>query len=411
MHTVYLLGAGASHDAGLPMSLGLADKIGEYIANKEVVQPSPYDYEPKVSVMTQAYYATRALLQAGDDYAGRPPTGGMDIERIFSAAQALATLDEAELAPFVQQWREPFQLQPDPMEWKYFISSIQEYDPDPERSHHLGGLLRPPVPNLQGVYRQLCTEICETLPRVLTAEQPECHRYLLPMLEANDTNHIATLNYDLGVETAAQLGELSVDTGITKWRGGLRWRWDLDNPDVKLLKLHGSLNWGRPYGEGGYLAQGTPRITTEGSEDYDLQYVPHGLEVQPPGLIFGVRNKLRPDGPFMAMLHEFWCWLERAERLVVIGYSFRDEHINNLIQDWITLRPGSTLEIVDPSTPESWFECTYATPSFVRWALQFHYREARGCPEHPLEWIYVKTQFKFHRPGAAAWLKGLSLPH
>ena len=75
------------------------------------------------------------------------------------------------------------------------------------------------------------------------------------MLEANDTNHIATLNYDLGVETAAQLGELSVDTGITKWRGGLRWRWDLDNPDVKLLKLHGSLNWGRPYGEGGYLAR------------------------------------------------------------------------------------------------------------------------------------------------------------
>jgi len=35
MQTVYLLGAGASHDAGLPMSLGLADKIGEYIAISE----------------------------------------------------------------------------------------------------------------------------------------------------------------------------------------------------------------------------------------------------------------------------------------------------------------------------------------------------------------------------------------
>ena len=61
---------------------------------------------------------------------------------------------------------------------------------------------------------------------------------------------IATLNYDLGVEQAARLGGLLVDTGITNWGGGLRWHWGEHQANVRLLKLHGSLGWGRPYGEG-----------------------------------------------------------------------------------------------------------------------------------------------------------------
>ena len=105
--TVYLLGAGASHDAGLPVSMGLTQRIGELIQADEPFEPSPYGYGSPVGPLTQAYYAAIANIQAGDAYMGRPP-GGVDIERLFTTIQMLATASELEIAPFVQQWREPF---------------------------------------------------------------------------------------------------------------------------------------------------------------------------------------------------------------------------------------------------------------------------------------------------------------
>ena len=405
---MYLLGAGASYDAGLPLSLGLTDRIGELISKREGIPDGPYGYGPEIGMMTQVYYATRALLQAGDIYAGRSPMVGVDIERIFSAAQALATSSKSELAPFVQQWREPFQLQSDPTEWLHFLNAVQSYNPDYAANLRTTSKPAPPMPDFQQVYSRLCVEICKELPEALTAKHPDKHKYLLPMLQEPGVTPIATLNYDLGVEQAAKLGGLVVDTGITNWRGGLRWRWGQLKADVQLLKLHGSLGWGRPYGEGGYVAPGTPRITAEQSECYKLQFLPETYDLQPPGLIFGVRNKLRPDGPFMAMLHEFWTWLEGADRLVIIGYSFRDEHINNLIEDWITTRIGAVLEIVDPSIPKSWLYRSHSTPNFVSQALDFHKHEAPGCPAYPSSWSHADPQFKFHRQGAADWIKSLT---
>ena len=217
---------------------------------------------------------------------------------------------------------------------------------------------------------------------------------------------IATLNYDLGVEQAARLGGLLVDTGITNWGGGLRWHWGGTPGQCSATKITWFSRMGKTLWRGGYLPLGTPRITADESEDYHLQFLPEReYDLQPPGLIFGVRNKLRPTGPFMAMLHEFWTWLEGTDRLVIIGYSFRDEHINNLIEDWITTRTVAILEIVDPSIPQSWVDRSHRTPHFVSWALDFHKHEAPGCPAYPPSWSSARPRFKFHRKGAADWIR------
>lgn len=404
--TVYLLGAGASYDAGLPMSLGLTDKIGELISEKEAIEPCPFAYEPEVGLRTQAYYAIRALLQAGDVHAGRPPTIGVDIERIFSAAQALATLDDNDLTAFVQQWREPFNIQPDPLQWKQFVKSIQEYDPETWEHHILGSPPTPPAIDLQQIFSWLCVTICEVLPLALRAESPEKHSYLLPMLRGPESPRIATLNYDLGVELTAQSAGLSVDTGITSWRGGLRWNWGSGVSDIQLLKLHGSLDWGRPYADGGALPLGAPRVTHIESDDYYLDRAPSHVDIQPPGLIFGLRNKLRPDGPFMAMLNEFWRWLEHADRVIVIGYSFRDEHINTLLDDWITLNPSRTLDIVDPSVPDDLPRFALRRPSVVSWVMSLYLRDTPGCPDYPSDRCDdLHPRVSFHRQGAADWLR------
>jgi hypothetical protein len=54
-----------------------------------------------------------------------------------------------------------------------------------------------------------------------------------------------------------------------------------------------------------------------------------------PAVVFGRREKIRAAGPFISLLAEFERRLRAASRLAVIGYSFRDDHINEIIRRWI----------------------------------------------------------------------------
>ncbi|GAB3869609.1 hypothetical protein GCM10028801_46370 [Nocardioides maradonensis] len=49
------------------------------------------------------------------------------------------------------------------------------------------------------------------------------------------------------------------------------------------------------------------------------------------------------------MLREFDAWLHRAAELVVVGYSFRDEHINGILRRRIAGDPTFQVTIVDPA--------------------------------------------------------------
>ena len=79
-----------------------------------------------------------------------------------------------------------------------------------------------------------------------------------------------------------------------------------------------------------------------------------------PGLIFGAGNKLRADGPYLDLYREFTDALTGAARVITIGYSFRDAHVNEALRRWTTtaaegslLRIGRTTEEV-PDVVRSW---------------------------------------------------------
>lgn len=403
--TVYLLGAGASHDAGLPVSMGLTQRIGELIQADEPFEPSPYGYGSPVGPLTQAYYAAIANIQAGDAYMGRPP-GGVDIERLFTTIQMLATASELEIAPFVQQWREPFPPKSDMSEWSRFIEEALRYSRNMrEGRQETFGNSEPPVPSVGEVYFRLCEVIHEKLKSALSPESETAHDYLTGLFRSKPAR-VATLNYDIGVENASANAELLVDTGIENWKGGMSWEWSRD-ADIRLLKLHGSIDWGYPRVEGGGAPEGAPRMTNREDDDYFL-YDGLGWDLQPVGLVFGLRGKLRPDGPFLAMLVEFWNWLLEADRLIVVGYSFGDEHINTLVEDWIESREGAILEVVDPGVPNSRFDCSGSTPYFIRAALEYKNHESTGCPGYPPGWRSARPNFEFHRVKAAEWLESRS---
>ena len=73
---------------------------------------------------------------------------------------------------------------------------------------------------------------------------------------------------------------------------------------------------------------------------------------RPPALVFGEGAKLQAKGPFLGLLAEFERHLASPTQLVVIGYSFRDIHVNEVIRRWTAQDTSRTILVVDPEWPE-----------------------------------------------------------
>ena len=163
---------------------------------------------------------------------------------------------------------------------------------------------------------------------------------------------VATLNYDNAVELLARDNSVSCDTGIKDWieKGAF----DFSGDGLKLLKLHGSVYW-----------RWTEDLTT-----YDLR-MPHRkirykehytdrfrtmVAVDTPMVIYGQRNKLTTEGIFLDLLRQFDEELSKSDMLTVIGYSFRDEHINFFIKKFLNRDENNVIRVVMPGFETSTVE-------------------------------------------------------
>ena len=77
-------------------------------------------------------------------------------------------------------------------------------------------------PTSSSLFADLERQMLMALVQVLKVD-PEKVSYLDPMVSSTDLHGIATLNYDLSVERACSRSELTVDTGLDRWRGGYGW--------------------------------------------------------------------------------------------------------------------------------------------------------------------------------------------
>ncbi len=331
MKRVVLLGAGASADAGVPVSTGLTEAIVDHIENL------PSERLP----LTHAINFAVASLLAHDTARGVGGAyDGIDVERLFAAVQMLKERDELEIAPFVANWSPTLDGlgQPSrrlPMSWKKeFERALTKTN-----QHDLERTLVKLFDTFEG--RVESTQVFTVLERTmidalvsLVDVKPNKVDYLAPVLAGDGPIQIATLNYDRSVELVASRAGLSVDTGIKRWKGGHDWQWD-PKADVRLLKLHGSVDWrSEPHAVEAKLAD--TRIVTRQVKGRSR-----------PAVVFGQRGKVRADGPFLAMLRAFDEMLSTADELVIVGYSLRDDHINTAIRRWFNGRPKPRVTIVD----------------------------------------------------------------
>lgn len=149
---------------------------------------------------------------------------------------------------------------------------------------------------------------------------------------------IATLNYDNAVEILADQHDVPCDTGLDHWSESRRF--DFAGAGLKLLKLHGSIDWVKRRSPGSG-ARPLPHAVIERIVD------PQQSE-NAPAVIFGQRNKLTAEGPFLDLIAAFRRELDTVSLLTVVGYSFRDAHVNEYITQWINEDPNRRLRVVDP---------------------------------------------------------------
>lgn len=332
---VFLLGAGASMDAGLPDVTGLTSRTFQHFARRT------NSHQDKMRTATLAYVIS--ALQLHSSKQGRFGPAETNIERVVSAVEMLTDRNQLELSAFVAVWDD-------------FLQTIEELDPPttdwrsqfPQATAADLAVLftGERFSRREGRFLDLHQQLLLALRDELTLTNPEKVAYLNPLVRSAERRSltVATLNYDLTVEMAAQAAGVACDTGIRDWAN----QWELSWPSsgIKLLKLHGSIDWNRDVAPTP-LELGLPQ-TVPGPATEDFL----------PFVIYGRNEKLRSAGPFLDLRAELISDLRHASHLVVIGYGCGDEHINELITRWMNTDAHRKAVFVDPSFPRSWATAT-----------------------------------------------------
>jgi hypothetical protein len=165
-----------------------------------------------------------------------------------------------------------------------------------------------------------------------------------------------TLNHDLVIETALRRSAVHFSDGF-EWRHGtlLVWNDSYQDEHRRFFKLHGSIDWYR-YALPGRAGQ----VIARSSDDDDPFHPrgPHEEELQPPldllpDILTGTFDKILryPTGIYADQHFRFHEALAKADRLLVIGYGFRDKAINARLVNWC-LRPAAERFVIVREDPE-----------------------------------------------------------
>lgn len=323
---MFLLGAGASFEAGLPLGKDLTRPVVAHLASLD-------DPKPNGSSMLAINYVM-ARLAVGDAVEVGADLNYPDFETALSALDLLQDLSVLEIAPFVEAWdatvtklsniRSPIDIP----QWSRILKGAIESADGGEVARYVADIARGgqySYSAFTGSGFLLRVALIPVLERVTSLE------YLRPLLHSEAPLEIATLNYDRTIETLAAQEQRSVCQGVEQLVDTGRVAWDT-NADVHLLKLHGSIDWYHRDEPMGFVAPGaTCSCSNPGKGALRPSNLLHDWG---PMIVAGRRGKLQAVGPYLQLFEDFRTRLATKKYLFTIGYSFGDEHINYLINQW-----------------------------------------------------------------------------
>jgi hypothetical protein len=292
---VFLLGAGASVDAGCPTVEQLVDTFDAFLEERQA-------YREK-----QALEAIKGLL--AEFSTSRRGEVVVDVELLLATIRQLSDRERNPISAFVRQWNRE-------------VGKHTNYLPKLDEL-------------LQEHIRHQCTVASDKV------------QYLWPIGQFVDHyGHldVFSLNYDAAVEIVCQQKEIPYTDGFKLY-------WDPgDFREARnrlcLFKLHGSLLW--------YVTHGVPRklvkIPIRASASGGVQFFTD--EKVSHVLIYPTLAKEQHIEPYATLMGELRTALAGAEVLVAVGCSFRDEYIKQVIIERMLQNPHLQLVVVDPAGAE-----------------------------------------------------------
>lgn len=295
---LFLLGAGASKDAGLPLAVEITDRIVD-------------DIERTYEALLPLLRFVHGGICFGRGCANKKPDDRVNIEEFLIACQDLAHRSTSSLYPFVASWHEK-------------LNELGRLSEDIEDSG---------VTNAFDFVAQHAKNRLREWLTVTDTTEAKYFRNLQDFVASGFRLHIFTLNYDECVELALAHGLGDINK---KWTNGFDpkgWKPDLlqnkkKRFDALLYKLHGSLDWVDDE-ELGVCSVKWPMA--ERAEEIPDKY--ESL------LIFATATKVVPRDPYLTLLVRFRAELFRTECVVILGYSFGDEHVNTMLLEALQKRP------------------------------------------------------------------------
>jgi SIR2-like domain len=293
---LFLVGAGASKDADLPMAIELTEWLVKDIEAQR----------PKLLPLVRFVHGGICF---GRGCQGKNPSDKVNIEEFLIACHDLSRRDTSTVYPFVSAWHERLAV----------IGKLPvDYSVDGKTD----------------AFEYLLNYSKERLREWLTLKNPSKAKYfwsLLEFLKKPYRLHIFTLNYDDLIERALEsiAGEInqrwSTGFGPSGWEPKL-----FDDPKLEAMvyKLHGSFDWVDDE-DLGICSVNWPKADRSGE-------IPSTYD---PLLIFGTALKLTPTDPYLTLLGRFQFALGICDAIVVLGYGFGDDHINRMVLEALKRRP------------------------------------------------------------------------
>ena len=362
-----LLGAGASIDAGVPGAYKLTEDIFSQLRGTR------RQSEAELFGFVHAKLVERDVKLGGD------PFGTINVEEVYDALQRLAHRSADPLSEFVSAWDSGVGAKP--FDRKAFQDALQNAINSAISAAGSGRL----APSDWSMYDKISKPVAdafagfhpaaagdhtlepylEALAACLTPTDPTPN-YLREVVSyaVEDCDIIGTLNYDLLIEKCCQKLGYDFSYGLDVWNARKTIRFE--RSDLRLAKLHGSLNW------------------IENGDDVDIDREPVLFKKR--GIIFGGQSsKLVPHGPYLQLRSNFDKRLRESTRFGIIGYSFQDIHMNALIRQWMATKRKAKLVVLNPSLPSD------ALNKIGRWFDT----ENGGVSRYRVEVVHISKGAKF----------------
>ena len=292
---IFLLGAGASYDAGIPVSSEMMKDIESFISDE--------NKKDNWGKYKNLYYCLKSGIQYGHGIINKSEE--MNIEKLVNTMDELIKSYEHPVFPFVGSW----------------VPRLMELAGEEFKN-----------------IREFRNLIVDQLENWMKPKHDEYSNYYEGFLrfqkEYEMPIKIFSLNYDLCLEKQCKLSHIECNRGFEKylWGYGNFDKHDNDEDRINLYKLHGSIDW---------------EYNNEGVIERDDK-------IDNLAIIFGTSYKLQYLDPFLYLFYEFRRQtLDKVTKIInCIGYSFNDDHINGILGQALNANTNKKIISIQPINDE-----------------------------------------------------------